>query len=83
MTETEVVEFFTKLRAIPAQFSRENYLACALLIATCTRKMELLAAPWHEFDLPNRVWHLPKNAPRNVAQSTFLSVMQPYCGWKS
>ncbi|EKO6516196.1 tyrosine-type recombinase/integrase [Vibrio cholerae] len=61
MTETEVVEFFTKLRAIPAQFSRENYLACALLIATCTRKMELLAAPWHEFDLPNRVWHLPKN----------------------
>ena len=39
---------FTKLRAIPAQFSRENYLACALLIATCTRKMELLAAPWSE-----------------------------------
>ncbi|WP_237332613.1 tyrosine-type recombinase/integrase [Zobellella iuensis] len=61
MTEAEVLEFFTKLRRIPAQFSRENYLACALLITTCTRKMELLAAPWHEFDLQNRVWHLPKN----------------------
>ncbi|MFM2481350.1 hypothetical protein [Celerinatantimonas sp. YJH-8] len=42
MIETEVVEFFTKLRVIPAQFSRENYLACALLIAMRQIRLSIL-----------------------------------------
>ncbi|PWW05375.1 tyrosine-type recombinase/integrase [Mangrovibacter plantisponsor] len=80
MTESEVIEFFTKLRAIPAQFSRENYLACALLIATCTRKMELLAAPWHEFDLTNRLWHLPKERTKK-RRAIDIPLSEPALSW--
>ncbi len=80
MNEPEVIEFFTKLRAIPAQFSRENYLACALLIATCTRKMELLAAPWSEFDLENRVWHLPSERTKKRRTIT-IPLSEPALLW--
>lgn len=80
MTEPEVIEFFTKLRAIPAQFSRENYLACALLIATCTRKMELLAAPWSEFDLEQKVWHLPKERTKK-RKSIDIPLSEPAMSW--
>lgn len=41
------------------RFSRENALAVRLLLTLGVRKMELLAAPWIEFDLDARVWHLP------------------------
>lgn len=40
-------------------FSVENDLSIKLLLLLCVRKMELLAARWDEFDLPNAVWHLP------------------------
>jgi integrase len=40
-------------------FSRQNALAVRLLLMLGVRKMELLAAPWSEFDLEARVWHLP------------------------
>ena len=80
MNEDEVTEFFTKLRVIPAQFSRENYLACALLIATCTRKMELLAAPWSEIDLENRIWHLPEERTKK-RRAIDIPLAEPAVEW--
>ena len=80
MTEPEVIEFFNRLRVIPAQFSRENYLACALLIATCTRKMELLAAPWSEFDLENRIWYLPEERTKK-RRAIDIPLAEPAVEW--
>ncbi|WP_458734177.1 tyrosine-type recombinase/integrase [Zobellella taiwanensis] len=80
MTEPEVIEFFSRLRKIPAQFSRENYLACALLIATCTRKMELLAAPWSEFDLENRIWYLPEGRTKK-RRAIDIPLAEPAVEW--
>lgn len=40
-------------------FTRENYLAVALLLSLGVRKGELIAAKWEEFDLNKLVWTLP------------------------
>jgi integrase len=48
-----------------ASFSRENELAVRLLLVLGVRKMELLAAPWSEFDLDGAVWHLPAVRAKN------------------
>lgn len=80
MSEPEVKEFFQVLRAIPARFSRENYLACALLIGTCVRKMELLAAPWEEFDLDNRVWRLPAERTKK-RRDIDIPLSESVLGW--
>lgn len=39
-------------------FSRDNYLACALLLVLGVRKTELTEAQWKEFDLENGRWVL-------------------------
>lgn len=80
MSESEIKEFFTVLGSIPARFSRENYLACALLIGTCTRKMELLAAPWHEFDLDNKIWHLPAERTKK-RRAIDIPLSEPVLVW--
>jgi integrase len=41
-------------------FTRDNYLACALLICLGVRKSELTEAKWSEFNLDKAVWSLPK-----------------------
>jgi integrase len=46
-------------------FSRENYLACALLVTLGVRKSELIEAPWQEFDLDNAIWQLPKERSKS------------------
>ena len=48
-----------------ASFSRENELAVRLLLVLGVRKMELLAAPWSEFDLEGAVWQLPAVRAKN------------------
>jgi integrase len=40
-------------------FTRENYLAVALLLSLGVRKGELIAAKWDEIDLDKLVWTLP------------------------
>ena len=39
-------------------FTRENYLAMALLVILGVRKGELIAAQWSEIDLENKTWQL-------------------------
>ena len=41
------------------QFSRENYIACLLLVCLGVRKNELIAAKWEEFNFDIFTWTLP------------------------
>ncbi|MEZ8105219.1 MULTISPECIES: tyrosine-type recombinase/integrase [Vibrio] len=60
LTEDELKQFFSIARKNSTNFSRDNYLACALLICLGVRKSELCEAKWEEFELENGLWHLPK-----------------------
>jgi len=51
-------------------FSRENYLACALLVTLGVRKSELIEAPWQEFDLNKSTWKLPKERSKSGVEIT-------------
>lgn len=55
----EVEHAFKVFRAHPQVFTRDNYLACALLVLLGVRKSELCEAKWEEFDLDNATWALP------------------------
>jgi|TARA_B100000929_G_C15479739_1_gene410771 integrase len=50
---------FAVFRENRASFTRDNYLACALLVVLGVRKTELTEAKWSEFDLNNAKWNLP------------------------
>jgi len=55
----ELKTVFGLFRQNRDQFTRDNYLACALLLVLGVRKGELTAAMWSEFDLANKRWSLP------------------------
>jgi len=50
---------FQVLRNNTNIFTRDNYIAVALLVSLGIRKGELIAAMWQEFDLKTQLWHLP------------------------
>ena len=56
----EISLMFKCLRENHNQFTRENYLAVALLLCLGIRKGELVAAKWHEFDFDGALWHIPQ-----------------------
>ena len=60
LTLDELKEVFAVLRSNVDQFSRENYLATALLVTLGVRKGELIAARWEEFDFEEALWHIPE-----------------------
>jgi len=49
------------------RFTRDNYLAIALLVCLGIRKSELIEANWKEFDLKNRIWALPAERSKTKA----------------
>lgn len=59
LSEGELKQFFSVAKANSKSFSRENYLACLLLVSTGVRKSELCEAKWEEFSLAEAVWKLP------------------------
>lgn len=61
----EVKRVFQIFRENSDSFSRDNYLACALLILLAVRKSELTEAPWTEFDLNEKKWYLPKERSKS------------------
>lgn len=61
----ELKAVFQTFRENSDQFTRENYLACALLVSLGVRKGELVAAKWEEFELDKSVWHIPKGRSKN------------------
>jgi integrase len=70
LTIDEIKTVFQVFRENKSSFSRENYLACALLIALGVRKSELIEAPWAEFDLEQAIWQLPKERSKSGVEIT-------------
>jgi integrase len=66
----EISEIFCLMREHKTMFTRDNYLACALLLALGVRKMELLAARWTEFDLDGGLWVLPEERSKTKVSFT-------------
>lgn len=60
LTTSELKQFFDTAKKNPMSFTRDNYLACTLLVCLGVRKSELCEAKWEEFDLEKAVWELPK-----------------------
>lgn len=63
----ELGKVFTVFRNNSAIFTRENYLACALLVSLGVRKGELIAAKWQDFDIEKRLWNMPEENKTGVA----------------
>lgn len=61
LTFQEIDTVFSIFRENHHTFTRENYLACALLVCLGVRKGELIAAQWSEFDFDKMIWKLPSN----------------------
>lgn len=61
----EIGQVFKVFREHSDSFSRDNYLACALLLLLAVRKSELTEAPWAEFDLDEKKWSLPKERSKS------------------
>lgn len=59
LSTDELSKAFAVFRENRTSFTRDNYLACALLVVLGVRKTELTEAKWSEFDLNNAKWSLP------------------------
>lgn len=57
LTIPELEIAFATLRKHKAIFTRDNYLACCLLLCLGIRKTALTSAPWSDFDLDNKLWN--------------------------
>ncbi len=65
LTLEEVTFVFKRFREESDSFTRDNYLACALLVLLGARKGELTEAKWSEFDLDKQVWNLPSERSKS------------------
>ncbi|QFU20699.1 site-specific integrase [Shewanella eurypsychrophilus] len=61
---------FGLFRKHQTKFTRDNYLACALLVTLGVRKSELCCAKWSEFELNNTLWNLPEGRSKTGAAIT-------------
>jgi len=59
LTLDELAHTFEVFRNHRDSFTRDNYLACALLVVLGVRKSELTESKWTEFDLNKSLWALP------------------------
>jgi len=64
-TFEELRIIFAIMKEHRSHFSRENYLAVALLIVLGTRKGELIALTWDEMDLEQKIWRLSAERAKN------------------
>lgn len=56
---SEIPEFLEKLNRNEARLFIQTRYAIELMLLTFVRTSELLEAKWSEFDLPNKIWHIP------------------------
>lgn len=63
----ELNQVFYIYRQHSERFTRDNYLAIALLVCLGVRKSELIEAKWSEFDLTKQTWSLPKERSKTSA----------------
>ncbi|MGL4861385.1 MAG: tyrosine-type recombinase/integrase [Enterobacteriaceae bacterium] len=71
----ELTQVFQVLRNNNDSFTRENYLACALLIVLGVRKNELIESRWAEFSLEQAVWEL--SAERSKSAVAIMIPLPP------
>lgn len=60
LTLDELSQVFKVFREQSTSFTRDNYLACALLVTLGVRKTELTEAKWEEINLDKALWELPE-----------------------
>lgn len=70
----ELKTVFHVFRNNSSIFTRENYLAIALLVVLGVRKGELIAAKWEEFDFEEKVWKL---SPERTKTSSGITIPIP------
>ena len=75
LSEDELKQFFATTKKHSDSFSRDNCLACLLLVCLGVRKSELCEAKWDEFDLKNKIWNLP--AERSKTNVGFTVPLAP------
>lgn len=63
-----------------ASLGHENFLTFLILLATCVRKGELVAAQWAEFELDGGIWHLPE-ARTKTAAALDIPLASPVVRW--
>lgn len=63
----ELGRVFKLFRDHSTIFTRDNYLACALLVTLGVRKGELISAKWSQFDFDNMHWHMSAENKTRVA----------------
>lgn len=76
----ELETIFQVFRENSDIFTRENLLAVALLVVLATRKGELIAAKWEEFDFTNLVWKLPAERAKNGLRID-IPIPEPCLAW--
>ena len=70
LTFPEIEKAFKLFKANAMSFTRDNYLACAMLVTLGLRKSELCCAMWNEFELDKALWHLPEGRSKTGAPIT-------------
>ncbi|MDX6917473.1 tyrosine-type recombinase/integrase [Pectobacterium carotovorum] len=65
LSRDELKTVFQIFRNHRDSFSRDNYIACVLLLLLGVRKSELTEALWAEFDLDKAKWELPKERSKS------------------
>lgn len=70
LTLEELKATFKVFRENSDQFTRENYLATALLLTLGVRKGELIAAKWNEFDAERKLWNIPQERSKTSVAIT-------------
>ncbi len=80
LTVAEIGRVFTAFNDNAASFTRENYLAVAILITVAVRKGELLAARWAEFDIDAALWSIPGERTKTGASIT-VPLAPPVIEW--
>ena len=79
LTREELVMFFKALRK-GRGISRENELTFKIILALGVRKMELCAAEWSQFNLDDKVWHIPANRAKN-GEEIDIPLADPVIEW--
>jgi integrase len=76
----ELAKVFATFRENSNQFTRENYLALALLLVLGVRKGELIAARWEEFDIDSKLWNMPEERSK-TGEAITVPLPSVVIGW--
>lgn len=74
----EISYIFDVMRNNTEIFTRDNYLACCLLLCLGCRKGELIAAKWEHIDFVSQVWHcLPNKKKKHTPVQPIAIPLSP------